>query len=143
MAGHFPVSLSYGVFITSVVAGTVESESSRHVPCPSTQARTNDSRRCRSICARATRSRRSFCDVIARACQRLRAHPASAKAKLDALIAAGAWIDAALALLELELPQWTLRRLVYDDGEWHCSLSKHPPSRSSSTTTLRPFTKIP
>lgn len=82
-------------------------------------------------------------DVIARACQRLRAHPASAKAKLDALIAAGAWIDAALALLELELPQWTLRRLVYDDGEWHCSLSKHPPSRSSSTTTLRPFTKIP
>src|SRR5262249_969703 len=33
--------------------------------------------------------------------------------------------DAALALLELELPQWKLRRLIYEDGEWHCSLSKH------------------
>src|SRR5262249_24994509 len=29
-------------------------------------------------------------------------------------------------LLKLELPQWMLRRLIYDDGEWHCSLSKHP-----------------
>ena len=24
-----------------------------------------------------------------------------------------------------ELPQWKLRRLIYEDGEWHCSLSKH------------------
>ncbi len=41
------------------------------------------------------------------------------------LIAAQAWTDAALALLELELPQWRVRRLVYDDGEWHCALSRH------------------
>jgi hypothetical protein len=65
-------------------------------------------------------------DVMAQACQRLSAYPAATKAKIDALIAAGAWIDAVLALLKLELPQWTLRRLVYDDGEWHCSLSKQP-----------------
>ena len=32
----------------------------------------------------------------------------------------------ALALIELELPQWQLRRLVHDDGEWICSLSKQP-----------------
>jgi len=33
---------------------------------------------------------------------------------------------AALALIELELPAWKLRRLVYEDGEWLCSLSSHP-----------------
>ena len=42
------------------------------------------------------------------------------------LIDAGALIDATLALIELELPAWKLRRLVYEDGEWHCSLSRHP-----------------
>jgi hypothetical protein len=29
-------------------------------------------------------------------------------------------------LIELELPQWTLRRLICDDGEWLCLLSKQP-----------------
>ena len=31
-----------------------------------------------------------------------------------------------MALVELELPYWKLRRLVYDDGEWLCSLSNEP-----------------
>jgi hypothetical protein len=44
--------------------------------------------------------------------------------RLECLIKSGAWTDAALALLELELPQWRLRRLTYDDGEWHCALSR-------------------
>lgn len=39
------------------------------------------------------------------------------------LITAGAWTDAALALLAYGLPQWQLRRLDYDEGEWHCALS--------------------
>lgn len=43
---------------------------------------------------------------------------------LKRLIAARAWNDAALALLALQLPDWKLRRLVYDDGEWHCALSR-------------------
>lgn len=43
--------------------------------------------------------------------------------QLSKLIDAGAWTDAALALLEMELPHWKLRRLAYDDGEWHCALS--------------------
>ena len=43
---------------------------------------------------------------------------------IDRLIAAGAWSDAALALIEIELPAWKLRRLVHEDGEWFCSLSK-------------------
>ena len=47
-------------------------------------------------------------------------------ARIDQLIEARAWNDAALALVELELPAWKLRRLVYEDGEWHCSLSRQP-----------------
>ena len=45
---------------------------------------------------------------------------------LDRLIAAGAFNDAALVLLQIALPAWKLRRLVYDDGAWHCALSRYP-----------------
>jgi hypothetical protein len=44
--------------------------------------------------------------------------------RIERLIQSGAWTDAALALLELELPRWQLRRLAYDDGEWYCALSR-------------------
>jgi len=63
-------------------------------------------------------------DVIARACLRLPAHPSATKARVTRLIESGAFCDAALALLALELPQWRLRRLVYENGEWICSLSQ-------------------
>jgi hypothetical protein len=38
----------------------------------------------------------------------------------------GAWTDATLALIELELPFWRVRRLAYENGEWLCSLSRQP-----------------
>jgi hypothetical protein len=38
----------------------------------------------------------------------------------------GAWTEAALALIALELPLWRVRRLVYENGEWLCSLSYQP-----------------
>ena len=63
-------------------------------------------------------------DVIARACLRFPAHPSATKARVTRLIESGAFCDAALALLALELPQWRLRRLVYESGEWICSLSQ-------------------
>jgi hypothetical protein len=63
-------------------------------------------------------------DVIVRACPRVRAYQPAANARLMRLIEAGAFVDAMLALLELELPQWKLRRLICEDGEWHCALSK-------------------
>jgi hypothetical protein len=40
------------------------------------------------------------------------------------LIGSQAWTEAALALIEHELPLWRLRRLVCEDGVWLCSLSK-------------------
>jgi hypothetical protein len=62
--------------------------------------------------------------VIAQACPRFQARHSHARAKVLGLLECGARTDAALALLEWELPSWKLRRLIYDDGEWHCSLSK-------------------
>jgi hypothetical protein len=65
-------------------------------------------------------------DVIEQACTRVASQSPAAKARFDRLIESGAWTEASLLLVELELPQWKLRRLVYDDGEWLCSLSKQP-----------------
>ena len=66
-------------------------------------------------------------NVIAGACTRLPLIKRAGKAlRIDQLIDAGALIDATLALIELELPAWKLRRLISEDGEWHCSLSKQP-----------------
>src|SRR6201995_2937271 len=52
------------------------------------------------------------------------AGPTTKTARIARLIAAEAWTDAALALIDLELPQWQVRRLAYDEGEWHCALSR-------------------
>jgi hypothetical protein len=64
-------------------------------------------------------------DIIGQTCRRFRSTGQSRKtARIERLIQSGAWTDAALALIDLELPQWQLRRLVYDEGEWHCALSR-------------------
>lgn len=65
-------------------------------------------------------------DVLAEACIRFATRGSAAKFRIHRLIVSGAWTDAALALVELELPQWKLRRMLYEDSEWHCSLSKQP-----------------
>src|SRR5262249_5015597 len=64
-------------------------------------------------------------DIIPDACRRLPSQGQAGKsARIEQLIAMGAWTDAALGLVELELPQWRVRRLAYDDGEWYCALSR-------------------
>jgi hypothetical protein len=63
-------------------------------------------------------------DVIGRACPRLQSQHRSAKARIIRLLESGAFADAMLALLEFELPLWKLRRLIREDDEWHCSISK-------------------
>jgi hypothetical protein len=66
-------------------------------------------------------------DVLTEACVRAPAiNAASARAgNLRRLIEARAWTDAGVALIELELPQWRVRRLVCEDGQWLCSLTRH------------------
>src|SRR5689334_4096170 len=64
-------------------------------------------------------------DVIREACRRFRSQEqANRTERVRQLIRLGAWTDAVLALIELELPQWQVRCLAYDDGEWHCALSR-------------------
>ncbi len=64
-------------------------------------------------------------EVIAAACRRFPSMGQSAKsAQVERLIQAEAWTDAALALIDLELPLWQVRRIAYDEGEWHCALSR-------------------
>jgi hypothetical protein len=46
--------------------------------------------------------------------------------RLERLIEAGAWADAAIALVELEMPAWTVRRLTQEGAEWVCALSRQP-----------------
>jgi hypothetical protein len=65
--------------------------------------------------------------IIGSVCSRIPILSKSGKAdRIDRLIEAEAWTDCALALVELELPAWKLRRLVYEGGEWLCSLSRRP-----------------
>jgi hypothetical protein len=64
---------------------------------------------------------------VAQGCTRLESLRRSGKAAaLDELTEAGAWTDAALHLLELELPHWTIRRLCHEGNDWLCTLSRQP-----------------
>ena len=64
-------------------------------------------------------------EVIGAACRRYPSLGQSGKtARVEQLIQYGAWTDAALALIDLELPLWQIRRLAYDEGEWYCALSR-------------------
>ncbi len=64
-------------------------------------------------------------EIVGQTCRRFPSMGQSGKtARIEELIHCEAWVDAALALIDLELPQWQVRRLVYDEGEWHCALSR-------------------
>lgn len=64
-------------------------------------------------------------DAVREASRRFpsRGQPAETE-RVEQLIQIGAWTDAALALVELELSQWQVRRLALDNGEWYCALSR-------------------
>jgi hypothetical protein len=67
-----------------------------------------------------------FARIIA-ACGRIPAPSKAGKAtRLERLIENTAWTEAAIALIELELPLWMPRRLIFESGEWFCSLSRQP-----------------
>ena len=58
----------------------------------------------------------------------------AAKLRINRLIAARAWTDAALALVELELPQWSLRRIVQKTANGTVACQG---SRSSHSNSMR------
>jgi len=64
-------------------------------------------------------------DIVAAACRRFPSMGQIEKtARIERLIGSEAWTDAALALIDLELPLWQVRRIAYDEGEWYCALSR-------------------
>jgi hypothetical protein len=63
--------------------------------------------------------------IVVNACGRIAILRGRATA-IGQLIKLGAWVDASLALIEMELPGWKLRRLTCEHGEWFCSLSQQP-----------------
>ena len=64
-------------------------------------------------------------EAIGEACRRFPSAGQTEKTeRIERLIQTGAWTDAALALIDLELPLWQVRRIAYDGGEWYCSLSR-------------------
>ena len=66
-----------------------------------------------------------FSKLVATMCTRVpRLNTACAAARIENLAGAGACADAALLLVELAIPAWKVRRLVREDGEWLCSLSR-------------------
>jgi hypothetical protein len=63
--------------------------------------------------------------LISATCRRYPSIGQAAKsARIERLIGSQAWTDAALALIDLELPQWQVRRIAFDEGDWHCALSR-------------------
>jgi hypothetical protein len=66
-----------------------------------------------------------FREIVGTVCRRYPSLTPSARTRrIENLIKVGAWTEAALALIELELPQWQVRRIAYDGGEWYCALSR-------------------
>jgi hypothetical protein len=64
-------------------------------------------------------------EVMRGPCWRSSSLGQSAKAaQIERLIHSEAWTDAALALIDLALPLWQVRRIAYDEGEWYCALSR-------------------
>jgi hypothetical protein len=64
-------------------------------------------------------------EIISGTCWRFASPGRSARtARIERLLGAGALTETALALIDLELPLWRLRRIAYDGGEWFCALSR-------------------
>jgi hypothetical protein len=68
-----------------------------------------------------------FSKIIAGICTRIPIlGRAEKRLRIARLTEAGAWTDAAMALLKIEMPGWQIRRLCYENDEWLCSLSCQP-----------------
>jgi len=64
-------------------------------------------------------------EIIGGICRRFPSMGQAGKtARIERLIGSEAWTDAVLALIDLELPFWQIRRIAYDEGEWYCALSR-------------------
>ncbi len=64
-------------------------------------------------------------EIIGETCRRFSSmRPSEKTVRIGRLLGSEAWTEAALALINLELPLWQVRRIAYDEGEWYCALSR-------------------
>jgi hypothetical protein len=64
-------------------------------------------------------------EIIEATCRRFPSIGQSTKtARIERLLDADAFAEGVLGLIDLELPQWQIRRIAYDSGEWYCALSR-------------------
>ena len=66
--------------------------------------------------------------IVAAACprSRMRNGTGAAAGRLETLTKSAAWTDLALALIGYELPGWSLRRMVFEDGARVALLAVQP-----------------
>src|SRR5262245_44795373 len=74
--------------------------------------------------------------------RRLSSDPDVQRARIERPIASQAWTDAALALVELELPQWQVRRLAYDAANGSVRSRGSANGPTGWTSRLKPITPI-
>jgi len=79
-----------------------------------------------ALCAASELNLSLLSKIVAGACTRTPILAGAQKNRTIRLAEVGAWTDAAFALIDLELPNWKVRRLAYEDGEWFCCLSQQP-----------------
>jgi hypothetical protein len=119
------ISLSNGVFSTLTARLTFQPRFKREtaMPLPSEcQMPAGLGERLRNADAVTTEI---MSDFIGQTCRRFPPQAHSEKSvRIERLLQSQAWTDVALALIDLELPQWQLRRIAYDEGEWNCALSR-------------------
>jgi hypothetical protein len=81
-----------------------------------------------TLAARLRETERCTEDVLNQAidCACTRFQNLRARSDFDRKVRSGAFVDAVLTLIELEMPAWSLRRVAIEDGVWFCSLSRQP-----------------
>jgi hypothetical protein len=88
-------------------------------------ARKTDERRLQRLGERLQHAQVVNADLMREVIAAIPAHNRAVKAdRIDQLIQAEAWTEAALVLLEVVQPQWRPRGIVYREGAWWCSLGK-------------------
>jgi hypothetical protein len=66
-------------------------------------------------------------DAIEAACGKLINDRSGTASAIWRLVRADAHVDAGLALIRTALPDWSVRRICHDDGQWWCAMNTSQP----------------
>jgi hypothetical protein len=66
-------------------------------------------------------------EVIEAACGKLMDDRSGSAGAIWRFVRTEAYVDAALALIKTTLPDWSVRRICRDDGQWWCAMNASQP----------------